>query len=236
MDTLLQQGLELLSRSDPDAARYLGGNDAAAVQEKLERYIAEIELFNAAYGLVGVKTREELIIKHILDSLAPLGPIVRALESDSSDIKTSADDDNDSKQLADAGSGAGLPGIPLAIALPRCNITLIERMGRRVGFLQNTQALLGLKNISIEQKEVEKAAPGRYDLVCFRAFRPLEAPMLQALFKLLKPDGQLAAYKARLEKIEEELAPVKDLYKTHSIIETPVPFLEEERRLVLLYR
>ncbi len=90
----------------------------------LERYIEEIELFNPAYGLVKVKDRRELIVKHILDSLAPI-KIIRDLSKNSISLK-----------IADVGSGAGLPGIPLAVCLPNAAFTLIERMGRRAGFLE----------------------------------------------------------------------------------------------------
>jgi 16S rRNA (guanine527-N7)-methyltransferase len=136
--------------------------------------------------------------------------------------------------IADAGSGAGLPGIPLAIVLNNHPFTLIERMGRRSGFLRNTIAVLGLENVEVEQSGVEQAKAGRFTLVTFRAFRPLEPAMIKALFRLLTPQGVLAAYKARNEKIQEEMTPIKGLVGSWEAIETPVPFLEEERRLVVI--
>ena len=107
-------------------------------------------------------------------------------------------------------------------------------MGRRVGFLENTVAVLGLTNADVEQTEVERGRAGRYDLVTFRAFRPLEPAMLKALFRLLGPNGALAAYKAREERVAEEMSAIEHLIGGWEEIETPVPFLDEPRRLVIV--
>ncbi|MDR2135345.1 MAG: 16S rRNA (guanine(527)-N(7))-methyltransferase RsmG [Treponema sp.] len=199
-----------------------------AVSALLERYIAEIERFNPAYGLVKVKNREELVTRHILDSLAPLGIILSLLEAG-----------GPAAQAADLGSGAGLPGIPLAIALPEFRFTLIERMGRRAGFLRNTAAVLGLENVAVEEAEMEKAAPGRFTLLCFRAFRPLEPALHKALLRLLAPGGAIAAYKGRLEAIRAELAALGPLNPDRApasweILPCPTPGLDEERHLLVL--
>nr|AGS52153.1 rRNA small subunit 7-methylguanosine (m7G) methyltransferase GidB [uncultured bacterium contig00049] len=182
----------------------------------------EIELFNGAYGLVSVNNTDELIIRHILDSLAPLRIILRLL------------DEKSGIRIADAGSGAGLPGIPLAIALPDCEFTLIEKMGRRAGFLLNTKAVLGLSNVIIEEGELEKTAPGQFDLVTFRAFKPLEPKLLKTLFRACRNEGIIAAYKGRREKIEAETAPLEKLYEKLETIAYTTPFLDEERHLVVI--
>lgn len=220
MDDLLERGLAALAAAEGASPAARGLLDGRVI-DLLRKYIAEIELFNPALGLVGAKTRDELVVKHILDSLAPLDALSALLPPGL-------------PRIADAGSGAGLPGIPLAIALGTADFTLIERMGRRVGFLSNAVAVLALKNVAVEQAEVEKARGGLYDVVTFRAFRPLEAPMLKALFRLLAPGGALAAYKAREEKIEEEMGAVEAMVGSWNAVETPVPFLEEPRRLVVV--
>ena len=195
----------------------------------LTRYIAEIELFNPAYGLVGAENTRELIIKHILDSLAPLGIIYRLLAD-----RIRVAPNNDAPCLADVGSGAGLPGIPLAIALPQVTVTLIERMGRRAGFLRNTQAILGLSNVAVEEREMEKTTGGRFSLVTFRAFRPLEPKILTGLFRLCGANGILAAYKGRREKTEEEMAALRQIAPKWELISCPVPMLDEERHLLVI--
>lgn len=191
----------------------------------LQKYIEEIELFNPAYGLVKVKDRRELIVKHILDSLTPLEIIKQLL-----------DDKQGSIEIADAGSGAGLPGIPLSFCLPQAEFTLIERMGRRAGFLRDCTAVLGIKNTRIEETDMEKAAEGRFDTTVFRAFRPLEPAILKGLLRLLKPQGFLAAWKGRLENAREEmLSAVKTFPQLKwEIFPVAVPFLEEERCLVII--
>jgi len=192
----------------------------------LNLYIKEIELFNPAYGLVMVKDRRELVVRHILDSLAPLN-VIRHTLGPAFEQKTPL--------IADIGSGAGLPGIPLAVCMYDAEFTLIERMGRRAGFLRDALAVLGLPNARVEEAEMEKLslpAANRFNLAVFRAFRPLEPAILKNLFKLLAPGGALAAYKGRRQTIEEETASMPTA--AWEILPVEVPFLEEERHLVLI--
>ena len=226
---ILFEGIEALRAADADIDRLISprGEEVIAL---LEKYIAEIELFNPAYGLVGCAGTEELIIKHILDSLAPLGIISRIL----SDVCMADNSGNFAAQIADAGSGAGLPGIPLAIAMPHCDFTLIERMGRRAGFLWNTKASVGLSNITIEEKDMEKTEGGRFSLVTFRAFKPLEPKLLTSLFKICAKGGAIAAYRGKHEKIEHEMSQFKNSGTQWQAIPVKVPFLDEERHLLVI--
>jgi 16S rRNA (guanine527-N7)-methyltransferase len=117
--------------------------------------------------------------------------------------------------------------------MPRVNFTLIERMKRRAGFLRNTLAILGLPNAAVEEAEMEKFAPGQFDLVVFRAFRPLEAPVLKNLLRLCAGGGGLAAYKGKRDRIEEEMAAPGGAVHCR-ILSCPVPFLDEERHIVVV--
>jgi 16S rRNA (guanine527-N7)-methyltransferase len=226
MIQILQDGLLQLIFQDKNIAAVLE-NKFDEKLAKLFRYIEEIELFNSAYGLVGTSDTKELIIKHILDSLAPLGIIAETLQ------QHTGLQQYEKPLLADAGSGAGLPGIPLAICLDQ-PFTLIERMGKRAGFLRNTLAVLGLDKVEVEEKDVEKARQNRYSLITFRAFKPLEPDLLKSLFKLLVPGGVLAAYKGKAEKIDEEMSAIENLCGGWKTYETPVPFLDEERHVVII--
>jgi 16S rRNA (guanine527-N7)-methyltransferase len=230
IDPLLEEGLLKLGLS--------GGNDNR-ISYLLGRYIEEIELFNPAYGLVKVWDRRELMVKHIFDSLAPLNIIRGCLESGAGLQGKPA-----VLRVADVGSGAGLPGIPLAICMSDVEFTLIERMGRRAGFLRNALAVLGLSNVKVEEAEMEKLSvfpENRFNLIVFRAFKPLTPNIVKGLFKLLAPDGILAAYKGRRQSLEEEmtqlLAHKKDLSPSVNewqIYPMEVPFLKEERHLLLV--
>jgi len=196
--------------------------------DKLYRYLAEIELWNPAYGLVKA-TSDELVIKHALDSLAPL-TILRSLLPEAAPafgLPPSR------PRLADLGTGAGLPGIPLALAMSDVDVDLIDRMGKRIRFLENMAALLPLPNARVVQSEVERAA-GRYDLVTFRAFRPFERALFTAVFALCDTEGAVAAYKGKPEKARAELAAIEGLYASAEIIPIAVPMLDEERCLVVM--
>jgi len=229
---LLSDGLYELCRNDSGADRLISPR-REEILSLLIKYITEIELFNPVLSLVGTNDRQELIVRHILDSLAPLGIIAQ--------IIAKYNDPHIVRQLpiADVGSGAGMPGIPLAIVMPDAEFTLIERKGRRAGFLRNTQIALGLSHVSVEEAEMEKAQPGRFALVTFRAFRPLEPKVVKKLFRLCGEDGVLAAYKGRREKIENEIAALETARKQDApfvweVFPCPVPFLNEERHLLVI--
>ncbi|MDR0721330.1 MAG: 16S rRNA (guanine(527)-N(7))-methyltransferase RsmG [Treponema sp.] len=229
--TILETGIAYLRRLDPDIERLLRDRTGALVA-LLEQYIHEIERFNPVYHLVKVQNRQELVVKHILDSLGPLGIILRFTES-----LVDGSEPTRIRRFADVGSGAGLPGIPLAIGLQdseKYGFTLIERMGRRAGFLRNTKALLGLTHVTIEEGEMEKSPQGRFHLITFRAFRPLEPKLLTSLFRLLVPGGALFAYKGRQETITAEMHRVEASIGSWEQIPLWIPFLEEERHLVVL--
>ncbi|MDR0323113.1 MAG: 16S rRNA (guanine(527)-N(7))-methyltransferase RsmG [Treponema sp.] len=223
---LLSDGISALCKSDENINRLIVPR-RDEILLLLTRYIKEIVFFNDAYGLVGTNEKDELIIKHILDSLAPLGILSRLPEIE-----------HNTAQIADAGSGAGLPGIPLAIAMPNHNFTLIERMGRRAGFLCSTAAILAnnsrLSNITVEEGELEKTKKGHFNLITFRAFKPLDSKLLKALSGAITENGIIAAYKGQLEKIKLEMSKLEKTNIQWEAIAYSVPFLEEERHLLVI--
>ncbi len=220
MEQKLAEGLEKLGFTGPDAQE-LG--------RKMELYINEIQLFNSAYNLVDAKDKDELITRHILDSLAGAAVIRRIAEAKEKPV------------IGDIGSGGGLPGIPLAAALPGYSFRLIERMSKRCAFLENCAAILGLPNVTVINQEAEKAEKQSIDIAVFRAFRPLDAKMTRTLLALLKHDGVLAAYKAKADKIKEEMSGIADIVPSYTVEPLTVPFLTDtgtketrERNLVLI--
>ena len=141
--------------------------------------------------------------------------------------------DLSSLSLADLGTGAGLPGIPLALALPEVQVSLVDRMTRRIRFLEAMRDTLPLPNVEIVEEQVERAK-GRYDLLTFRAFRPFERKLFKRVFALCAPDGFVVAYKGRADKAEGELPEIAGLYASAEILPVKVPFLDDERCLVVL--
>lgn len=195
-----------------------------------EKYAAELNLFNSAYDLVGADSVEDILTKHILDSLAAV-PLLKQL---------AAKAENPAKpRIADVGSGGGLPGIPLAITFPNAHFTLIERMSKRCTFLENCVLTLGLKNVEVLNTEAEKAPHKAFDIVVFRAFRPLDEKMTKTLLKLPAESGYIAAYKARMDKINTEMSGIARLVPSWCAKPLDVPFLgtgkeERERNLVII--
>ncbi|MCL1959557.1 MAG: 16S rRNA (guanine(527)-N(7))-methyltransferase RsmG [Spirochaetes bacterium] len=218
---LITEGVKALLKGDKDIERLLCGRFEKVIS-LLDCYKNEIELLNSAYGLTGTNDAKELVIRHILDSLAPLGILSRLLGK------------TENPKIADAGSGAGLPGIPLAVAMPNCEFTLIERMGRRAAFLCSATAMLKISNIIVEEGELEKTKKESFNIVTFRAFKPLDIKLLKTLIGVLKKDGVIAAYKGRLKKTEQEMAPFKNLEYNWETIPYNVPFLEEERHILVI--
>lgn len=194
-------------------------------RDQLDAYLAELELFNPVYKLVAA-SGEELVIRHILDSLsgaATLASLAMHFPS---------------PRIADFGSGAGLPGIPLAIALPSYGFSLVERMGRRVDFLRNALVRTGLQDrVKVVDRDL-KEVKDQFDLITFRAFHPL-ADILDLVAPLLAEGGYVCAYKALEDQVEEELTQVKKTCKSAwkaSFVKLKVPHLEANRMLCLLQK
>ena len=204
-----------------------------AIENNLKKYVNELILFNSAYDLVGAETTDEIVIRHILDSLSAYHIIRKLVDEKKA---------NGASELciADIGSGGGLPGIPLAICMEDVHFRLIERMSKRCLFLENCIAILGLTNVKVEKIELERVPQESIDISVFRAFRPLEYKMTKRLIRVLKHGGYLAAYKAREEKIIEEMSKISELIPEYQRIPLDVPYLtdkgEYERNLVLVQR
>ena len=183
----------------------------------LEKYLNEIMLFNPTLKLVGEKERDEIIYRHILDS-ASAYPLFSSITKTSSTI-------------ADLGTGAGLPGVVLAILFPDRNFVLIDRMTRRIGFLRAVKAKLNLVNVEIVSKDISEVKD-HFDYVTSRAFRPLSS-VAEDMMKLA-PEAIL--YKGTKKAIEEEIDELKDMgYSFSSSIYPVFSFGEKgERNIVVI--
>ena len=235
----------------------ISGGEAAQYGEKLLAYVKELQLFNSAYDLTAAKTEDDIIVRHVLDSLSARSELFklkeRILKSRSATDTNAPPDINPANKtndaaggpfvIADIGSGGGLPGIPLAITMPDTNFVLAERMSKRCTFLENCAAILGLKNVRVQNIEAERIEPKSFDIAVFRAFRPLDKKMLKVLLRTLKNGGVLAAYKAKRSKIEEEAANALSVLNCDAaaagardieIVPLHVPFLEDRERHLLV--
>jgi 16S rRNA (guanine527-N7)-methyltransferase len=183
---------------------------------KLIRHIEEIELWNTRHNLVRASTND-LAVKHALDSLAGI-PAIMELAVRSS--------------IIDIGSGAGFPGIPLAIFLKDSAFTFVERMRKRAAFLTNAAILLGLKNVRV--KSVDFATlETKYDIVTFRAVSALP-PEIESFAKLLTREGIIAAYKGKKSNALAEIEELLSKGYEATLVPLSVPFLDEERNLIIV--
>lgn len=215
MSDLLQNGLKEFGFLD---------DEIPSLCQKMESYIKELILFNSAYNLTNTSDHDELVTRHILDSLSAAQNIKKIAEKIGPDVK-----------IADIGSGGGLPGIPLAAAFPQFNFVLVERMAKRCAFLENCAAILGLKNVTVWNKEAEKVPAESFDISVFRAFRPLDEKMIKTLLSLTKTGGFLAAYKAKSENIKTEMDAINKIVPEYNVEKLFVPGLEDsERNLVIV--
>ena len=200
----------------PAGLEKLGMSASARQLEQLERFRLELERWNRVYGFVKAEGAD-LVIRHFLDCLAAW-PTLHRLEP--------------LGEILDVGSGAGFPGIPLAVFLPDSRLTLLERSTKRAAFLRNACVLLGLGNAGVREAQLQEV-DDRFDLVTFRAFSPLDRE-LPRLRDRVAPGGRIAAYKGRRDRLEEEILAAGLAAAEVEIRPLEVPFLPEERHLVLI--
>lgn len=183
---------------------------------KLHIFLQELERWNKAYGFVKA-AGQQLIIRHVLDSLSAWRKI--------SALPRRA-------QVVDVGSGAGFPGIPLAVFLADSRFTLLEPSAKKAAFLRNVAILAHLDNVEVEEARLEDVER-RFDLVVFRAFTPLHRE-IDALRRILNHNGVIIAYKGKRARILEEIDEAGISLEQVLIEAVEVPFLSEERHLVIL--
>ena len=161
---------------------------------KFERYLDLLLEWNEKFNLTAITDKDEIEEKHFIDSIE----LVKYF-----DVKN--------KTLLDVGSGAGFPGIPLAIVEPTLKVTLLESNGKRVSFLREAINVLDLKNVDIIQGRVEELGTReKYDFVTARAVKELNI-LLELCFYLVKVGGSFVAYKS--SGVDEEILNAKHAFK-----------------------
>ncbi len=187
-----------------------------ALATPLLAYLALLARWNATYNLTAIRDPREMLSKHLLDSLA-MQPFVR-------DIGT----------LADLGTGPGLPGIPLAIATPSLQVTLVESNGKKARFLREAVRQLKLANVQVAESRIEAFQPGtHFDAITARALATLPL-ILQLGGHLPGPDGRLLAMKGVLP--EDEITALPPGWRLAAAHPLRVPGLSAERHLLEIVR
>lgn len=198
----LQSGLEALDLSLSEAA-----------QEQLLHYVQMLIKWNRVYNLTSVRKPDDIIIRHILDSLA----VVPHLHA---------------RRVLDVGTGAGLPGIPLAFACPDTEFVLLDSNNKKIRFVRQALGELELPNVSAEQSRVEEYRPAApFEVVISRAYSSL-AELYQQASHLLAPGGRLLAMKGVYPLAEMDA--LKDSPLQADVVTLAVPGLDADRHLVIL--
>lgn len=185
-------------------------NDAQI--DKLIHYVTLLDKWNKAYNLTSVRDPNEMLVKHILDSIV-VSPYLEG------------------QQFIDVGTGPGLPGIPLAIINPDKQFDLVDSLGKRVRFLKQVQFELNLNNINPVQSRIEMYNHKQFDGVISRAFASLN-DMLQWCQHLPNETGLFYALKS--QSSEDEIAKLHAPFKLKTCINLNVPQLNAERKLLII--
>lgn len=181
--------------------------------QQLVQYVQLLDKWNSAYNLTSVRDPMEMLVKHIMDSLA-VAPFIKG------------------QRIIDVGTGPGLPGIPLAICFPDKEFTLLDSLGKRIRFLNQVKLQLGLKNVTPLQSRVEDHQPeAGYDVVLSRAFASL-SDMIGWCAHLPAANGQFFAMKGA--QAAEEIAALPDFVKVVANETLLVPELTGQRFLVIV--
>ena len=189
------------------------GLDAAKLAPPLLQYLALLDRWNRTYNLTAIRDPREMVTRHLLDSLA-MHPFVER------------------GTLADLGTGPGLPGIPLAIAKPDLQVTLVESNGKKARFLREAVRTLGLGNARVAESRAEALdEPAAYDALTARALDVLSG-IIEVGGHLLKPQGQLLAMKG--VHPHEEIAALPAGWRLQDVHALAVPGLVGERHLVIV--
>ena len=179
-------------------------------------YLDLLARWNRTYNLTAVRDPREMVPRHLLDSLA--------MNAYLDGIAT----------LADLGTGPGLPGIPLAIARPQLQVTLVEANGKKARFLREAVRTLGLDNAEVVESRIEALdRPGAFDAITARALATLPQ-ILGFGGHLLAPGGKLLAMKGA--RPDEEIAALPRGWRLETLHKLTVPGLEGERHLAVVGR
>ncbi len=192
-----------------------GMNIPAEQQAQLIGYVEMLHKWNKAYNLTSVRDPNEMIVKHIMDSIVVSQHL-------------------DGQSYIDVGTGPGLPGIPLAIINPEKTFTLLDSLGKRIRFIRQVLHELKITNVTAVQSRVEDFQPEQgFDGVLSRAFASM-SDMVNWCHHLPSPQGQFLALKGQVDQVEIDELPAG--CSVTDIKPLTVPGLEGQRHLVILAR
>jgi 16S rRNA (guanine527-N7)-methyltransferase len=215
-----------LSREDQLAAGVdaLGLSLDSKVQKQLITYVELLQKWNKTYNLTAIRQPAEMVSHHVLDSLSVL-PVLQEW------LQKSALVERHPLRFCDVGSGAGLPGLVLALARPDWQWTSVDAVDKKVAFQRQACIELGLRNVQVMSGRVEALPAAGFDLVISRAFADL-SDFVRWSGHLACAEGYLLAMKGVMP--EEEIARLPEAWKVIEVFPLAVPGLDVQRHLIVL--
>jgi 16S rRNA (guanine527-N7)-methyltransferase len=181
--------------------------------DALLELVDELEIANAQFNLTAIRDRPGMLRKHVLDSLS-LQPFLKGT------------------RLADIGTGAGFPGLPLAIVNPKRRFSLVEATGKKARFVERTVERLGLSNVEVVNERAERYRPLEpFDTILARALSSL-SDFIAYAGHLCAPDGRLLAMKGK--RPDEEMWALPKSFRVVAVHRIKLPGLDDERHIVEL--
>ncbi len=181
---------------------------------KLVAYVVLLHKWNKVYNLTSIREPEQMMARHILDSLSVLPYI-------------------SSTSLLDVGTGGGLPGVPVAICQPQTRVTLLDSNSKKTRFLQQVKAELSLENVTVVHGRVEQVSLPKFAIITARAFASID-DIIQLAGQHCDKSGCLVLMKGTYP--EEELAFESTDFHLHDVLSLKVPECDGERHLVRLIK
>lgn len=231
-----------MSQDHPQRAALLAGLQTLGLPlpdeqvTRLLRYLDLIARWNKTYNLTAVRDPNEMLTQHLLDCLAVVTPLARAaaeLTRAGMAGQGATGHDQPALRLLDVGSGAGLPGVVLAITHPEWAVTCVDTVGKKAAFIRQVGVELGLRNLTATHQRVEEMTVPAFHIVTSRAFASL-LDFVSLTRERLAPGGVWAAMKARLAD-EERAAVPADVQMFH-VEPLAVPGLDAQRCVVWMRR
>lgn len=206
-----------------DACQFYGLNVSRETEDSVMMYMEELLKWNKTYNLTALKTLDDVFVQHILDSLSVVPEIEKCAGTDSF-------------TLVDVGSGAGLPGIVLALWFPNAKVICVDSVNKKMTFVQYVAGKIGCKNVQAIHSRIEEIPPLNADIVISRAFASItDFVRLSSLH--CKAGGHICAMKSVQvqEDIEEFSKSTKDWF-VREVKTLQIPELDVTRNLVVIDR
>ena len=196
-------------------------NVSEAQQQSLLSYMALIQKWNKVYNLTALKTPQEILTHHLLDSLSSISPLLRYLAQSAKGLDQEI-------ELLDVGSGGGLPGVVIAICCPNICVTCVDTVAKKAAFVQQVAASLKLSNLRGLHARVESLS-GPFDVICSRAFASLP-DFVNWSAGALSEKGVWMAMKGKLP--EAEMAALPSFAEVFHVEQLKVPGLNADRCMI----